>query len=137
MRKIWRGIVSTVFWAYERGSWPYDVMVGVILIFVLATPRHWFQDAPRPSLPATTQVQLLSENAAGDEATYRLDARLLAPEKRTKRSTPELERGTHEILSRDVPALNGRMFQVERIDPLTASDGSVLDYDVTVRTDQQ
>jgi hypothetical protein len=137
MRKIWRGIVNTVFWSYERGSWPYDILVAVIVIFLLATPRRWFQDGPRPSLPASSQVQLLSEDSNGDEAIYRLDARLLAPEKRATSDTPELERGTHEILGRTVPSLNNEIFQVERIDFVRASDGTVLDYDVTVKIPQQ
>lgn len=136
MRRLWRGIVNTVFWSYERGSWPYDVMVAAIVIFLLATPRRWFLDGPRPSLPANTQVQLISESAQGDESTYRLDARLLAPDKRATKSTPELERGTHDILGRTVPELGGRTFQVERIDFVRAGDGSVLDYDVTVRLNQ-
>jgi hypothetical protein len=136
MRKLWRGIVNTVFWSYDRGSWPYDLLVAVIVIFLLATPRRWFQDGPRPSISASSQVQLLSENATGDEAKYRLDARLLAPDKRATKSTPELERGTHDILGRTVPALDGHTFQVQGIDFVRSSDGSVLDYDVTVRLTQ-
>jgi hypothetical protein len=136
MRKFWRGIVNTVFWSYERGSWPYDLLVAVIVIFLLATPRKWFQDGPRPSLPANSQVQLVSESPSGGEATYRLDARLLPPEKRAVQSTPELERGTHDILVRTVPELSDRTFQVERIDFVRASDGSILDYDVTVKLGQ-
>jgi hypothetical protein len=136
MRKFWRGVVNTVFWSYERGSWPYDILVALIVIFLLATPRRWFQDGPQPSLPPSSQAQLLSESSSGSEATYRLDARLLAPEKRATKSTPELERNTHDILERTVPALDGRLFQVERIDFVRSSDGSVLDYDVTVRIGQ-
>ncbi len=132
MRKIWRGIVNTVFWSYERGSWPYDVLVALILIFLLATPRRWFQDGPRPTVPASSQVQLLSEDASGNHATYRVDARLLPPDKRATKSTPELERGTHDILVRTVPALEDRTFQVDRIEFVRSSDGTVLDYDVTV-----
>lgn len=134
MRKVWRGIVNTVFWAYERGSWPYDLLVAVILIFLLATPRHWFQDGPRPTVPASSQVQLIYES--GSEATYRLDARLLPADKRASRTTPELERGTHDILVRTVPALDGRTFQVERIDFVNSNDGAVLDYDVTIQISQ-
>jgi hypothetical protein len=133
MHKLWRGIVNTVFWSYERGSWPYDLLVALILIFLLATPRRWFQDGPRPTLPASSQVQLLSEDASGDAATYRLDSHLLPPDKRATKSTPELERGTHDILVRTVPALEDRTFQVERIDFVRSSDGTVLDYDVTIR----
>ena len=136
MTKFWRGVVNTVFWSHERGSWPYDVLVALIVIFLLATPRHWFQDGPQPSLPASQMVQLISENSSGSEATYRLDAGLLAPEKRATKSTPELERNTHDILGRTVPALDRQIFQVERIDFVRSSDGVVLDYDVTVRFSQ-
>jgi hypothetical protein len=137
MRRLWRGIVNTLFWSYERGSWPYDILVAAIVIFLLATPKRWFEDGPRPSLPANSDVRLLSENSLGTEATYRLDARLLASEKRVTKSTPELERGTHDILARTVPALDGRTFQVERIEFVRTSDGAVLDYDVTLQMSQQ
>ena len=46
--------------------------------------------------------------------------------------TPELERETHDILSRAVDDLKERTFQVTRIDPLRAPDGSVVYYDITV-----
>jgi hypothetical protein len=137
MRKLWRGIVNTVFWSYERGSWPYDVLVALILIFLLATPRSWFQDGPRATIPASSQVQLISEDPGSSEAVYRVDARLLPADKRASRNTPELERGTHDILARTVPALQDRTFQVEKIDFVRASDGTVLDYDVTLRTKRQ
>lgn len=136
MRKLWRGIVNTVFWSYERGSWPYDILVAVILIFLLVTPRHWFQDGPRPTVPASSQVQLISENEDGNEATYRVDARLLPPDKRASKTTPELERGTHDILVRTVPALEGRTFQVQHIDFVNSNDATILDYDVTIQINQ-
>jgi hypothetical protein len=36
-----------IFWDYPRGSWQYDVIVGVILAFIFLTPRGWFRDQPR------------------------------------------------------------------------------------------
>jgi hypothetical protein len=33
-----------IFWEYPRGSWQYDVIVGVILAFIFLTPRGWFRD---------------------------------------------------------------------------------------------
>ena len=36
-----------IFWEYPRGSWQYDVIVGVILAFIFLTPRGWFRDQPR------------------------------------------------------------------------------------------
>jgi hypothetical protein len=132
MKKLWRGLVGTIFWSYERGSWPYDAMVISILAFVLITPRSWFHDQPQSSPLDDSGVQLLNLDPEGQTRTYRLDAKLLAPPKRASRTTPELERETHDILSENVDDLKGRTFQVLHINPVRADDGSIQSYDVTV-----
>lgn len=38
-----------ILWDYARATWQYDVMVGLILLFIFATPRGWFRDQPKPS----------------------------------------------------------------------------------------
>jgi len=48
LRSFWHALRPAVFWSYRRGSWQYDVMVGLILAFVFLTPRGWFRDQPRP-----------------------------------------------------------------------------------------
>ncbi len=133
MRALWRGITRTIFWSYERGSWPYDVLVGVILVFVLLTPRSWFHDRPQESAASSASVQLVAEDSGASTRTFRVDAAVLSREKRTAKPTPELERETHAILSRTVDDLRDSTFQVVRIDPGLASDGSVSYYDVTVK----
>jgi hypothetical protein len=132
MKKLWRGLVGTIFWSYERGSWPYDAMVISILAFVLITPRSWFHDQPQSSPLDDSGVQLLNLDPEGQTRTYRLDAKLLAPPKRASTTTPELERETHDILSENVDDLKGRTFQVLHINPVRADDGSIQSYDVTV-----
>jgi hypothetical protein len=132
MRTLWRGLVRTLFWSYERGSWPYDVMVVGILIFVLLTPRHWFHDQPQ-SGAMDADIQLVAEDVASQTKTYRLDAHLLPPAKRARKSTPELEQETHEILGQSVEDLKGRTFQVKSIDPVPGDDGAILYYDVSVK----
>ncbi len=132
MRALWRGVAGTIFWSYERGSWPYDLVVILIVLFVLATPRHWFHDQPQSNAHASTSVQIIFEDSAAQTQTYRLDAKLLPPEKRTVKSTPELERETHDILGRTVEELKGHTFQVVRIEPIQASDSSVQYYDVMI-----
>lgn len=42
-----RGIGRFIFWDYARGSWQYDVMVGLILMFIFLTPREIFSDQPK------------------------------------------------------------------------------------------
>lgn len=132
MRSFWRGAGRIIFWSYERGTWPYDVMVVAIVLFVLVTPRKWFHDQPQASALAATAVQMVSQDPATDTITYRLDAKALPPEKRATKSTPELERQTHDVLGRTVGDLKGQTFQVVRIEPAFSSNGSVLYYDVTV-----
>jgi hypothetical protein len=38
-----------IFWDFARASWQYDLVVGLILVFIFATPRDWFRDQPKPS----------------------------------------------------------------------------------------
>jgi hypothetical protein len=133
MRSFWRGIVRAIFWSYDRGSWPYDVLVIAIVIFVLATPRSWFHDRPQSGVGESASVQLVSEDSSSQTRVYRLDAGALSPQKRATRPTPELERETHDILGRTVGDLKARTFQVLRIDPVVDGDGAVLHYDVTIR----
>jgi hypothetical protein len=133
MRRLWQGLLRTLFWSYDRGSWPYDVMVIAVAAFVLLTPRHWFHDQPQSVALATSDVQLVSEDSPHQTSTYRLAAKVLPVSKRTAKPTPELERETHDILGRAVEELKGQTFQVSRIDPMRAEDGSVVYYDVTVR----
>jgi hypothetical protein len=133
MSGIWRGFVRTIFWSYERGSWPYDVAVILIVIFVLLTPARWFHDQPQSKVVASTEVQVVSSDALANTTTYRVNAEELPVEKRANRSTPELEREMHRILGNTVQELKDQSFEVVRIDPQTAADASVAAYDVTVR----
>jgi hypothetical protein len=132
MRALWQAIVRTVFWSYERGSWPYDVMVGVIVLFVLATPSRWFHDQPQVSAFASSKVQFRSQDFASQTHIYRLDASLLRPDKRASTASPELERETHDILARTVDDLRAQTFQVVHIEPIRNESGSIVSYDVTV-----
>ena len=132
MRSLWRGIVRTVFWSHERGSWPYDLMVVLIVIFVLFTPRVWFGDQPQTTTASSTSIKLISDDALSQTQTYRIDSTVFALEKRTAKPTPELERETHDLLDRTVGDLKDHTFQIVRIDPVRSDTGTVLFYDVTV-----
>jgi hypothetical protein len=132
MKTLWRGFIRTLFWSYERGSWPYDVMVVVIVLFVLLTPRGWFHDQPRSMTQSGSGVFFVTEDVASHTQTYRVEAKLFPPAKGAVKPSPELERETHEILSRSVDSLKGQMFQVRRVSPVRSQDGSVEYYEVEV-----
>lgn len=133
MKKFWRALTRTIFWSYERGSWPYDLMVVLIVLFVLITPRNWFHDQPRSSELAVAGVVVVTEDTAAHTATYRLDAKLFDPQKIPGKPGPELERQTHEILSKSVDDLKGRIFQVRKISPVHGDNGSLQYYEVEVK----
>jgi hypothetical protein len=42
-----KAIGRFLFWDHARGSWQYDVMVGLILAFIFLTPRDIFRDQPK------------------------------------------------------------------------------------------
>jgi len=109
------------------------VMVILIVVFVLLSPRHWFQDHSQATSLVASDIQLVQEDAANQTRTYRLDANALPAEKRAAHPTPELERETHDILGRTVDDLKGHTFQVQRIAPVRSGDGPILYYDVTIR----
>jgi len=129
MRTLWHGIVRIVFWSYDRGTWPYDLMVLAIVLIVFLSPRGWFHDQPQIGPPPhTVQVEPLGEDPASGWVTYRVDARLLAPPKRT----PELQGEIHEVLGKNVDNLGRHNFQVMRIEPVRGENGAVVSYEVKV-----
>src|SRR6202043_3140997 len=57
MNAIWRTIRGYILWQYERGTLHYDIMVTLILIFVLFSPRLInFNDKPIARNPHPTDV---------------------------------------------------------------------------------
>ena len=63
-----------LFWDFPRGSRPYDIMVGIILIFIFLTPRAWFRDQPR--VPQASQVAALRSDDGGK--VFVVDTELLS-----------------------------------------------------------
>jgi hypothetical protein len=127
MASPWQILLRTFFWAYERGTWQYDLAVAAILVFVLATPRAWFQDQPQVGVPAAPgQVQLVKDD--GRQQIYRVDARLLAPPVQT----PALENDLHNALQKSLPSLRYGRFEIAKIEPERDAQGTVIAYQVEV-----
>lgn len=116
------------FWAYERGTWQYDVAVGLILVFVLLTPRNWFHDLPQIGVPANTPGEVILLKDEGSSKTYSVDARVLAPPEQT----PLLENELHNALQRSIPDLRNARFTIAKIDAQRDEKGSVIAYYVEI-----
>jgi hypothetical protein len=134
MRTLWRVLVRTLFWSFERGTWPYDVAVGLIVIFVLLSPRSWFNDRPpMVAAPAPATVDLRGTDPQNGVEIYRVSAQLLSfsgsvPE-------PELEHQLHDVVRKYVKSLqlhNGG-FEIVRIAPVRGTGGVIVFYDVSVK----
>jgi hypothetical protein len=132
MRTIWRILVRTVFWSFERGTWPYDIAVVVIVIFVLLSPRSWFHDQPPlgPG-PDPSMVELRDADLSGGTRTYRVSAKLLRSSAKVPES--ELEHKLHDAVRQNVETLQKSRFEIVRIEPVRADDGSIAYYDVSVK----
>jgi len=127
MSAIGRALYRMFFWSYERGTWQYDLAVGLILVFVLLTPSRWFHDQPQVGVPATaSQVEPIS--ALGETEAYRVDARLLAPPERT----PALQNDLHNVMKKARPDLSDGRFSIGKIEAIRDAEGNVIAYKVEI-----
>ena len=133
MRTLWRGLVRIVFWSFERGTWPYDVAVALIVLFVLFSPRSWFNDRPQVNavvasavVPAT--VELRGADPVDGAAIYRVDARLISQD------SPDLAKQLHEAVRKHAsqPPRSSE-FEILRVAPVRGHDGAVTHYDVCIK----
>jgi len=76
--KIWLVVTRSIFWAYERGSWQYDVIVVAILSFIFFTPHAWFNDRPTLEMTELRHQQGIVELGRTDRTVrFLVDARLV------------------------------------------------------------
>jgi hypothetical protein len=76
--KIKLVVTRTIFWAYERGTWQYDLIVLAILAFIFLSPRSWFNDRPTLQLTDLRHHQGIVEMGRVNKSVrYLVDARLV------------------------------------------------------------
>ena len=121
LRRLWMAIYRGFFWTYERGSWQYDIMCALIVIFILLTPRHWFQDRPR-EYPSGAPVALIRQEKS--QTIYQLRADLLE-----KTNDPSLKDGAERVLR----SFTGKSLEVTHIEKRVDSHGQVSSYAVWAR----
>jgi hypothetical protein len=91
-----------IFWDFARASWQYDIVVAIILVFIFATPREWFQDQPRAS------SIILMSSAHGANRVFIADDLL--------DGIPESQRAHRaEVL---IHQRTGKSWHVERVEPI-------------------
>ena len=110
-----------ILWDFKRGSWQYDVMVGLILVFIFLTPRDWFRDGPR--IPQARGVAMLPAENGG--WAFLVDPKQLE-------GTPEDQR-ISQLTSLLQTAAGDRRLTVTRVVPIQDSDGEIENYMVFAR----
>ena len=61
-------LLSYFYWTYSRGSFPYDVMVTLILLFIFVTPQipGWsYGDKPSPAGGPVHPIQVIGNDGQG------------------------------------------------------------------------
>jgi hypothetical protein len=91
-----------IFWEFPRASWQYDLVVGLILVFIFATPRDLFQDQPKAS-----GIVLMSSLHGSNRIFIETDLLSGVPESR------RIERAEALIHRR-----TGKSWRVERLEPI-------------------
>jgi hypothetical protein len=105
-----------ILWDYQRGSWQYDVMVGIILAFILLTPRAWFRDQPK--MPTASSIAMLpSENGS---SVFFVDSRFLAGIAENQRVAQ-----LSQVLQ---TRMSNRHLKVIRVEPILDSEGELQGY---------
>jgi hypothetical protein len=78
MNAIWRTIRGYILWQHERGTLHYDIMVTLILIFVMLSPRVInFNDKPIQRNPHPTEVVVTAD--AEGRLYYQVAASAVTP----------------------------------------------------------
>ncbi len=60
---MWQAVRRVLFWTYDRGSWQYDIIVLVILVFIFVSPQTLFDGTllgRGPKAAGTPQVEAIS-----------------------------------------------------------------------------
>ncbi|HUX46003.1 MAG TPA: hypothetical protein VMV57_14740, partial [Terracidiphilus sp.] len=61
-----RILKSYFYWTYKRGSFHYDIMVTLILLFIFLTPRFWdFGDKPSRAAGPAHPIQVVGDGGIG------------------------------------------------------------------------
>lgn len=114
-----RTLKSYVFWTYERGSIPYDIMVTLILAFIFITPHLWHY-GDQPQLPQQTRRSIVVHTLADGSLIFDI------PASRVKTGPsnllqPQLDQAVREI--------SGSV-TVDRIEAVKDSTGHLTGYKV-------
>jgi hypothetical protein len=124
---MFKTIGSYIFWAYERGSFQYDVMVTLILLFMFVSPHYInFHDRPVETV-ALHASEVLVKEAGREGDSSRFVYQIRADEMGGAKTDAEIR----AAIMRVVEPISGEV-TVEKYEPVKDAQGNVIAYDAWV-----
>ena len=121
MSRVWRTIKGYLFWTYDRGSFHYDVMVTLILVFIFVSPHYInFKDQPAEHLPHPTGITITPQ---GNDLVYEVAAPIVDAQDEVM---------VHANLLRVIQPISGKVTLL-KVDPVRDSSGHIISYRAVVR----
>jgi hypothetical protein len=122
MNAVWRTIRGYILWQYERGTLHYDIMVTVILIFVLFSPRLInFNDKPIARNPHPTDVVVTTDPQGN--LLYQVEASAV---------TAGNDRSVRDQLLRIIEPISGAV-SIMSYEPVMDGKGQIQSYKVLAK----
>ena len=122
MKKAWTTIRGYIWWTHSRGSFHYDVMVTLILLFIFVTPYFVnYKDKPAARSPRARSVLVMPDG--DNDLIFQVDARDV------KGASDEEKQAD---LQRIIEPISGYV-RIKRWAPEQDGTGHVVGYHVWVR----
>jgi hypothetical protein len=119
MNAVWRTIRGYILWQYERGTLHYDIMVTLIILFVLFSPRVInFNDKPIARIPHPTDVVVTTDTEG--HLFYQIAASAISPGD---------AQSVREQLLRIIEPISGAV-TIVNYEPVSDSEGKIQSYKV-------
>jgi hypothetical protein len=116
-----------IFWTYERGSFHYDIMVTLILLFLFVSPHFIdFNDKPVTTVPRQQSEVLVKEQGGSDgEARFMYEIRV--DDLQGAKTDAQIRAAILEVIE----PIAGEV-TVEKYAPVVDAWGHVTAYDATI-----
>jgi hypothetical protein len=120
-------IRNYIFWAYERGSFHYDVMVTAILIFMFVSPHFIdFKDKP-----VETVALHASEVLVREAGTSGGSSRFIYQVRADDMNGANTDADRRAAILRVIEPISGEV-SIERYEPVRNTQGKVIAYNAWV-----
>jgi hypothetical protein len=118
---------SYLFWTYERGSFHYDVMVTLILLFLFLSPRVIdYKEKPVTTVPLHASEVLVKEAGTVNGSTQFL-YQIRADQMSNAQTDPE----RRAAMLRVIEPIAGEV-TLERYEPVRDAHGNVIAYNAWI-----